>query len=133
MATFLHQLLAGLANGGIYACLALALVMFFQATHHINFAQGEQAMFSAYVALVLPFSIWVLRGFFIIVPVEIEEAAAIDGAGTWRILWSVLFPLVLPPSQQAPCQSGGHDGAPPICRKSASDGRRIAAAPVCGC
>lgn len=50
----------------------------------------------AYVALVLPFSIWVLRGFFITVPVEIEEAAAIDGAGTWRILWSVLFPLVLP-------------------------------------
>jgi branched-chain amino acid transport system permease protein len=53
MATFLHQLLAGLANGGIYACLALALVMIFQATHHINFAQGEQAMFSAYIALVL--------------------------------------------------------------------------------
>jgi branched-chain amino acid transport system permease protein len=50
---FLHQFLSGLANGGIYASIALALVMIYQATHHINFAQGEQGMFSAYVALML--------------------------------------------------------------------------------
>jgi N,N'-diacetylchitobiose transport system permease protein len=50
----------------------------------------------AYVASVLPFSIWVLRGFFLNVPVDIEEAAKIDGAGTTRILWSIHFPLVLP-------------------------------------
>jgi len=53
MVAFLHQLLSGLANGGIYASVALALVMIFQSTHHINFAQGEQGMFSAYVALTL--------------------------------------------------------------------------------
>jgi branched-chain amino acid transport system permease protein len=53
MDAFLHQVLAGLANGGIYASIGLALVMIFQATHHINFAQGEQAMFSAYIALIL--------------------------------------------------------------------------------
>lgn len=53
MEAFIHQLLAGLANGGIYAAIGLALVMIFQATHHINFAQGEQAMFSAYIALIL--------------------------------------------------------------------------------
>ena len=50
----------------------------------------------AYVASVLPFSIWVLRGFFIAIPVEIEEAAMTDGASTWRIMWSILFPLVTP-------------------------------------
>lgn len=50
----------------------------------------------AYVAAVLPFSIWTLRGFFITIPVEVEEAAMVDGAGTWRILWSILFPLVVP-------------------------------------
>ena len=53
METFLHQFLSGLANGGIYASIGLALVMIFQATHHINFAQGEQAMFSAYISLTL--------------------------------------------------------------------------------
>ena len=53
MEAFLHQFLSGLANGGIYASIALALVMIYHATHHINFAQGEQGMFSAYVALML--------------------------------------------------------------------------------
>lgn len=50
MNEFLHQLLAGLATGGIYASVALALVMIYQATHHINFAQGEMAMFSTFVS-----------------------------------------------------------------------------------
>ena len=53
MEGFLHQLLAGIASGGIYASVALALVMIFQATHHVNFAQGEMAMFSTYIALAL--------------------------------------------------------------------------------
>jgi branched-chain amino acid transport system permease protein len=50
MDAFLHQILAGLANGGIYASVALALVMIYQATHLLNFAQGEMAMFSTYIA-----------------------------------------------------------------------------------
>jgi branched-chain amino acid transport system permease protein len=50
---FLHQLFSGLANGGIYASVALALVMIYQATHLVNFAQGEMAMFSTYVAWTL--------------------------------------------------------------------------------
>jgi N,N'-diacetylchitobiose transport system permease protein len=54
------------------------------------------ALVLAYVATVLPFSIWVMRGFFLAIPAEIEEAAQIDGAGTWRVLVSVLFPLVAP-------------------------------------
>jgi len=45
-----HQLLSGLANGGIYASIALALVMIYRSTHHVNFAQGELAMFSTYLA-----------------------------------------------------------------------------------
>ena len=50
METFLHQLVAGIATGGVYASLALALVMIYQSTHHINFAQGELAMFATYMA-----------------------------------------------------------------------------------
>jgi len=50
MQEFLHQVLAGLATGGIYASLALALVMIYQATHLVNFAQGEMAMFATYMA-----------------------------------------------------------------------------------
>jgi len=50
MDTFIHQVIAGLATGGIYASVALALVMIYQATHHINFAQGELAMFATYIS-----------------------------------------------------------------------------------
>ena len=53
MDEFLHQVLSGIASGGIYASVAPALVMIFQATHRVNFAQGEMAMFSTLVALAL--------------------------------------------------------------------------------
>ncbi|WP_169568178.1 branched-chain amino acid ABC transporter permease [Sneathiella limimaris] len=49
MDLFLQQILTGLANGSIYACLALAVVMIYQAIDHFNFAQGEMAMFSTYI------------------------------------------------------------------------------------
>jgi branched-chain amino acid transport system permease protein len=53
MEQLIQQVASGLANGAIYACLALALVMIFVSTDHINFAQGEMAMFSAYLCWAL--------------------------------------------------------------------------------
>ncbi|HVV93154.1 MAG TPA: branched-chain amino acid ABC transporter permease [Hyphomicrobiales bacterium] len=50
MDLFVRQVIAGVATGGIYACVALAIVMIYQAIHSVNFAQGEMAMFSAFVA-----------------------------------------------------------------------------------
>ncbi len=50
MDLFFQQVLSGVATGGIYACLALAVVMIYQAIDHFNFAQGEMAMFSTFVA-----------------------------------------------------------------------------------
>ena len=50
MDTLLQQIVSGLATGAIYASLALALVMIYQATEILNFAQGEMAMFTTYLA-----------------------------------------------------------------------------------
>ncbi|MES3001010.1 MAG: branched-chain amino acid ABC transporter permease [Pseudomonadota bacterium] len=50
---FLHQLIAGIAAGGVYGALGLAAVIVYQSTHHLNFAQGEMAMFSTYIAWIL--------------------------------------------------------------------------------
>jgi len=61
---FLHQVFAGLANGCIYGSVALALVMIFQATHHLNFAQGEMATFSTFVAWALIQQGWPYWGAF---------------------------------------------------------------------
>jgi branched-chain amino acid transport system permease protein len=79
MQAFLHQVLSGLANGGIYASVALALVMIYQATHHVNFAQGEMAMFSTYIALLLinaGFPYWI--AFFITLAFAFVAGVAIE-------------------------------------------------------
>jgi len=47
---FLQQVVSGLASGGIYGSLALALVLIHRATGIINFAQGEMAMFTTFIA-----------------------------------------------------------------------------------
>jgi len=53
MTALLHQIFSGLASGGIYASVALALVLIYQATHLVNFAQGEMAMFATYISWAL--------------------------------------------------------------------------------
>lgn len=50
MELFINQILAGIATGAIYACMALAVVMIYQAIDHLNFAQGEMAMFSTFIS-----------------------------------------------------------------------------------
>jgi branched-chain amino acid transport system permease protein len=49
VADFLQQVVSGLASGGVYALLALALVLIYRSTGVINFAQGEMAMFSTFI------------------------------------------------------------------------------------
>jgi branched-chain amino acid transport system permease protein len=53
MHEFLQQVFSGLATGAIYASVALALVMIYRSTDLVNFAQGEMAMFSTYIAWTL--------------------------------------------------------------------------------
>ncbi|MFC1510786.1 carbohydrate ABC transporter permease [Candidatus Margulisiibacteriota bacterium] len=49
-----------------------------------------------YSAWFLPFSIWILRGFFAAIPRELEEAALIDGCSRLRVFWHVALPLAIP-------------------------------------
>jgi branched-chain amino acid transport system permease protein len=50
MQLFLQQIVEGLSSGAIYASLAVALVLIYRATRIVNFAQGEMATFTAYIA-----------------------------------------------------------------------------------
>lgn len=49
-----------------------------------------------YVALSIPFTVFLLTGFFTTLPVEIEESAALDGAGPFRTFFSIMMPLASP-------------------------------------
>ena len=50
MERFIETLIDGIATGSIYGALALALVLIYRSTGIVNFAQGEMAMFSTFVA-----------------------------------------------------------------------------------
>lgn len=50
----------------------------------------------AYVSVTLPVAIWMLRGFLVKLPVSLEEAAAIDGAGPLRVFFQIVVPLARP-------------------------------------
>lgn len=49
-----------------------------------------------YSAFFIPFSIWILRGFFAAIPKELEEAAMIDGCSRLKVFWYVVLPLAIP-------------------------------------
>ena len=53
MELFIARIFDGFANGATYGLIALALVLIYKATTLINFAQGEMAMFGAFIVLVL--------------------------------------------------------------------------------
>jgi branched-chain amino acid transport system permease protein len=90
MEGFLHQVFAGLATGGIYASVALALVMIYQATHHLNFAQGELAMFCTFIAWALIDAGWPYWGAFFMT------------VGASFVLGLVIQRTVLRPFENAP-------------------------------
>jgi len=49
-----------------------------------------------YSTTALPFSIWVLKGYFDTIPISLEESATIDGASKGRIFWQIILPLSTP-------------------------------------
>jgi N,N'-diacetylchitobiose transport system permease protein len=74
---------------------ALVIPLFLQAKT-LGLLDQLLGLVVVYVAFALPFAIWTLRGFVAAVPVELEEAAALDGATWWQMFWKILFPLVAP-------------------------------------
>jgi branched-chain amino acid transport system permease protein len=83
MQQFFQNVVSGLADGAIYASLALALVLIYRATHLLNFAQGEMGMFSTYIAWALVthhgFSYW--PAFFVTLAI-----AFVGGVGIHRVV-----------------------------------------------
>jgi len=73
--------------------LLIPIFLSLKSAHLLNTLIG---LTLTYVAFVLPFTIWTLRGFLHGVPIELEEAAMVDGAGRMTIIRRILLPLVAP-------------------------------------
>ena len=74
MARLVQVVVDGIANGSIYAALALALVLIYRSTGIVNFAQGEMAMFSTFLA-------WGMTNAGVSLPLAILAALALSFAG----------------------------------------------------
>jgi ABC-type glycerol-3-phosphate transport system permease component len=73
--------------------LVIALYIDFRS---LNLLDSLVGLIVVYTAFALPVTIWMLHSFVAAVPREMEEAAAIDGAGPVRVFWRILLPLVAP-------------------------------------
>jgi len=73
--------------------LVIALFLDFR---RLNLLDSLIGLILLYITFALPVTIWMLRNFVAAVPRELEEAAAIDGAGPLQRFWKVLLPLVMP-------------------------------------
>ena len=73
--------------------LVIALFLDFR---RLSLLDSLAGLILVYTAFALPVTIWMLRNFVAAVPRELEEAAAIDGAGPVRVFWRILLPLTAP-------------------------------------
>jgi ABC-type glycerol-3-phosphate transport system permease component len=73
--------------------LVIALFIDFRS---LNLLDSLVGLIAVYTAFAVPVTVWMLRNFAASVPREVEEAAAIDGAGAWSRFWRVLLPLISP-------------------------------------
>jgi ABC-type glycerol-3-phosphate transport system permease component len=89
--TIFYIFLASLAVPNLLLVIPQFLLM--DRLHLLNSLVGLTLL---YVSSNLPFTIFLLRGFFEAIPREYEESIRMDGAGTIRVLWSLIVPLSLP-------------------------------------
>jgi multiple sugar transport system permease protein len=74
----------------------VTIVPLFLMLRDLRLLNSIWALTVVYTAFHLPFVVWMMRGFLAEVPRELEEAARLDGASTFAILWSIVLPLVRP-------------------------------------
>lgn len=62
----------------------------------LQWVDTYQGLIVLYTTFNLPFVVWMMRGYFRDVPLEIEESALVDGCSRWRALWAITLPLSIP-------------------------------------
>lgn len=73
--------------------IIIPLYAFFQ---QVKLYDSYIGMILAHQLITIPLVIWIVRTFLADVPLEIEEAAELDGCGSWRVLWLIVAPVIKP-------------------------------------
>lgn len=75
---------------------AVIIIPLYQILLRLGLVGGFVGLIAAYMTFVLPFSVWMLKGFFDTIPEEPEQAAWLDGASAWQAFWCVSLPQAAP-------------------------------------
>ena len=74
----------------------IVIIPLFVAFRHANLLDTKLALVIANMSFVVPYAIWMIKGFIDSIPLDMEEAAQIDGASRLRAIWDVVVPMALP-------------------------------------
>jgi multiple sugar transport system permease protein len=91
-----REQLAGLILFTYMFAPIMIIIPFFVAMRFLGLTNTHLGLILAYTAFCLPFNLWLLRTFFQSIPLELEEAALVDGCSRYRIFWSIVLPLSKP-------------------------------------
>jgi ABC-type glycerol-3-phosphate transport system permease component len=86
--------LAALLVSLYFPVRVVSIISIFETQHWLGLVNNTSGLILPYITLQLAISILIMRSMFQLVPHEIIEAAKIDGAGHWRVLWEVGLPMV---------------------------------------
>jgi N,N'-diacetylchitobiose transport system permease protein len=76
--------------------LVSILIPLFLMMQKANLTNSLVGVTLVYIVLILPYSVWTLRGFIQAIPRELDEAALIDGASRFQVFWKIILPLTGP-------------------------------------
>lgn len=90
-----RTLFMGILFGQVFPWIVLINPLFvaFAALNLINSYVG---MILTYTAFTIPFSVYMLVGYLVTVPKSLDEAAVLDGASRWQVIWLIICPVMLP-------------------------------------
>lgn len=75
---------------------SLILIPLYVIVSRLQLANTLQGLILIYISLSIPFTVYILTGFFVSLPKELEDAAVIDGCNDFQVFWHVMLPLASP-------------------------------------
>ena len=96
----LRKVFSGIATGWILVSqvfpVSLIIIPLFMAVRRIGLLDTIWGLVLVYLVASLPFALWMLKGYVSSIPLDLEEAGAMDGASSFQILRRIVFPLLVP-------------------------------------
>ena len=95
----------GMMRGDTWALIILSLrflpgvvivLPYFKMANYVELIDSKTVLIIVYVAFGLPFAVWLLRGFLLDLPKEVEEAARLDGLSWLQIIFRLILPMAAP-------------------------------------